>query len=112
MSLIINHYLEDDMEKYIYQVLSKRVPRRLKYKCRRDGDHYMILGKRGDSILTLNHSAFNILDKCDGCNTIADIHNQLLSFYTNVETDKLLSDIIYTIIDFEALSFITFRGNI
>lgn len=96
------------MNKYVYEEIANRIPTTLPLKCRKDGDFYQVLGFSNTEILSINNTAYEILKRCDGKSTLLQIHEELMQVYNDIDSDRLLKDIVHTIVNFEHLNWITF----
>lgn len=96
------------MNQFVYDEISTRIPTRLPLKCRKDGAFYLVLGATNTEVVSINNTSYEILKRCDGRSTLQQIHADLLSLYNGVDSERLLKDLIHTVVNFEHLNWITF----
>jgi len=98
-----------EMEKKVYETIGNRIPIRLYCKVRKDGEHYLTMNVRNnDGIISLNNTAKEVLDLCDGKRSLSEIFRILKDKYCIVDDAEIKFDIASCIRDLESMYLIKY----
>ncbi len=95
------------MNSIAYEVISKRIPRQVGVKVRKEGKYYVALSPIIGTFISLNQLAGVIYNMLDGNRNIESIVDELSNRFTNVEKEKIKEDVCKCISDLEAYHLVT-----
>lgn len=99
--------MNSDIIKYLFEIMQNEKYIQVNMKKRREGNHVIVVSREGPGILfSLNYVASEILELCDGNNTIGEIVDYLVNKYQNVDVEKIREDVLYCIRNFEKIKLI------
>lgn len=96
-----------EVHDYIYSVILERVPKTKNFKIRRDGKYSLVLEEKSGIITSLNNTASQILNYCDGKNTIKDIVDRIALKYPSVNKKAIKKDVIECVRHLESMQLIS-----
>ena len=96
-----------EVHDYIYTVILGRVPKKKKFKIRKDGKYSLVLEEKSGVITSLNNTASMVLEYCNGKNTINDIIDRISLRYTNVDKKVIMKDVIECARHLESMQLIS-----
>lgn len=98
------------MNNKLFNVLSKRIPKPLEFKIRREGKGYLVKPFVGNSIISLNELAGYILMKVDGYTTIAQIQEEVSLMFQEVLEEEIYNDILVSLRELEINHLVSFTN--
>lgn len=96
------------MNSYIYEAIGRCVPKRTQCKYRKDGKHVLAMNHLyGPMVISLNKTSAEILDLCDGKNTVDDIYQFFVKKYDEVNQEQLKRDVCVCVRNMEYMNLVT-----
>lgn len=96
------------MNNYIFDAIGRCVPKRTQCKYRKDGEHVLAMNHLyGPMVISLNKTSAEILDLCDGKNTIENIYQVFVEKYDEVNPEQLKRDVCVCVRNLEYMNLVT-----